>query len=284
MMRFLVVAVALGALWAPTSAGAAPFFLFDRAEAVPNERVTVRTDGTPKTFRLNRRVKPFQQPLRLYLVRNDSADAPRSRLDRQLAFVGTIVPDKNGRGLLTFSVPPLNAGPYTVAYRCPSCPADSRRGRALVVQRPEHLVPPFRSQALLAIAPTPSCPVTRPNASRPPGQPRNVSWYGNGMLWAGVAREGVRIYPPDSVGADGSIGDKLLLVTTPPWERPTLTGERIDATAPALRVAGMNRGSFSGAANPSFMSPVSFPSAGCWRLTARLGDLSLTYVVEVVVR
>jgi hypothetical protein len=46
----------------------------------------------------------------------------------------------------------------------------------------------------------------------------------------------------------------------------------------------MNRGSFSGAANPSFMSPVSFPSAGCWRLTARLGDLSLTYVVEVVVR
>ena len=32
------------------------------------------------------------------------------------------------------------------------------------------------------------------------------------------------------------------------------------------------------------MSPVIFPTAGCWRITARLGDLSLTYVVSVIVR
>lgn len=52
----------------------------------------------------------------------------------------------------------------------------------------------------------------------------------------------------------------------------------------SLRVFGVNTGSFSGADNPSHMSPVSFPSAGCWRLRGRVGDVSLTYVVNVVVR
>jgi hypothetical protein len=29
------------------------------------------------------------------------------------------------------------------------------------------------------------------------------------------------------------------------------------------------------------MSAVSFPTPGCWRLTARVGDVSLTYVVQI---
>ena len=64
---------------------------------------------------------------------------------------------------------------------------------------------------------------------------------------------------------------------------PTISGERIDEAAAPLSVLGVNTGSFSGAANPSHMSPVGFPTEGCWRLTARLGDLSLVYVVRVVV-
>jgi hypothetical protein len=63
-----------------------------------------------------------------------------------------------------------------------------------------------------------------------------------------------------------------------------VSGERLDAPAPPLRVLGMNQGSFSSAAKPSFMSPVTFPVAGCWRLRARVGDVSLTYVVNVFVR
>jgi hypothetical protein len=88
----------------------------------------------------------------------------------------------------------------------------------------------------------------------------------------------------DRVGADGWIGNKLLWVTTPPWRAPTVSGERLDSPAPPLRVLGANKGSFSDAANPSFMTPVVFAAAGCWRLRARLGDVSLTYVVDVVVR
>ena len=41
--------------------------------------------------------------------------------------------------------------------------------------------------------------------------------------------------------------------------------------APPLKVLGVNTGGFSGAANPSHMSPVSFPSAGCWRLHCARG-------------
>jgi hypothetical protein len=48
-------------------------------------------------------------------------------------------------------------------------------------------------------------------------------------------------------------------------------------------VVRVNTGSFSNAANPSHMTPVGFPTPGCWRLRARLGDVSLVYVVEVVV-
>lgn len=281
MKRIALLGVALAALATPANAGAADFFLFDRPTAAANDRVTVRTGATPRDFALRERVKPFRLSMRLYLVRAEPAARVRSRFDSRLHFVGSIVIDKISRGLLSFSVPALDAGTYTIAY---SCCADAGGGREFVVQDVDEFTQRYRSQALLTIPATESCPVTVPNGSRPPGQPRAVSWYGNGLLWAGVASDGVYAVSPERVGADGSIGNKLLWVTTPPWRAPTVSGERIDAPAPPLEVLGVNQGSFSGASNPSFMTPVAFSAAGCWRLRARLGDLSLTYVVEVVVR
>lgn len=283
MKRLVLLVVALVALAAPANAGAALFYLFDRPTTLPNDRMTVRAGGTPKTFILRQRVKPFQRPVRLYLLREEDVAQVHSRFDARLIFIGSIVPDKNGRALLTFSVPPLDAGTYTIAYWCPAC-ARYSRGRTFYVQEVDQFVERYRSQALLRIETTMSCSVTLPNGNRPPGQPRSVAWYGNGLLWAGLAADGVYAVSPDRVGADGSIGNKLLWVTTPPWRAPTVSGERLDASGPPLRVLGMNQGSFSGAANPSFMSPVTFPAAGCWRLTARVRDVSLTYVVSVVVR
>lgn len=283
MHRFVLVAVVLVALSAPANARAALFFLFDRPSASPNDRMTVRTGGTPKGFALSQRVKPLQRPVRLYLVRSDVAVEVHSRFDSRLNFVGSVVPDKNVRGLLTFSVPPLDSGAYTLAYWCPGC-ATYSRGRTFFVQQTDQFVQRYRSQALLRIDTTQTCPVTLPNGNRPLGQPCNVSWYGNGLLWAGLRADGIYAVPQDRVGADGSIGNKLLWVTTPPWRAPTISGERLDAPAPPLRVLGVNQGSFSSAEKPSFMSAVSFPAAGCWRLRARVGDVSLSYVVDVVVR
>jgi hypothetical protein len=275
MQRVVLIAVAVVAFVAPANARAAPVFVFDQPAASPNDRVTVRTAGTPGDFKPSQRTKPLQRPVRVYLVRAEVAGEVSSRLDRRLNFVGSVVPDRNGRGLLTFSVPPLDSGGYTLAYRS---------GRAFVVQRPAQLVRRFRSRALLRIDTTQSCAVTLPNANRPPAQPRNFSWYGNGLLWAGLTADGIYAVPQDRVAADGSIGNKLLWATTPPWRAPTVSGERLDAPAPPLRVLAVNRGSFSSAGNPSYMSAVSFPTAGCWRLTARVDDVSLSYVVEVVVQ
>ena len=283
MQRLALVAAALVALAAPANARASLFFLVDQPNASPNDRVTVRTGGTPRDFKPGQRVKPFQRAVRVYLVRTDLAVDVHSRSDRRLNFVGSVVPDKNGRGLVTFSVPPLDSGTYTLSYWCPGC-ATYSRGRTFFVQQPDQFVQRYRSQALLRISTTQACPVTLPNANRPPGQPRNMSWYGNGLLWAGLTAGGIYSVPQDRVGADGSIGNKLLWVTTPPWSRPTIAGERLDAPAPPLVVLGVNQGSFSSAEKPSFMSAVSFPTAGCWRLTARVADVSLSYVVDVVVQ
>jgi hypothetical protein len=223
MRQLAFIAVVLLTLAAPSRASAAAFFLFDRSTAAPNDRVTIRTGATPKHFNLGKRAKPLQRRIRLYLVREAVAAQVRSRLDPRLNFVGSLVPDKNGRGLLTFSLPPVDAGSYTLAFWCPACAAFSH-GRMFFVQEPNQFTPRYRAQALLKITTTASCPVTLPNGNQPPGQPPLVSWYGNGLLWAGLPTDGVYAVAPDQAAADGSIGDKLLWVTTPPGRAPTLSG------------------------------------------------------------
>jgi hypothetical protein len=262
MRRFLVTAATFVALAAPTDALAGQVFLFDRTSAEPNERVTIRATTAARAA------------VRLYLVRTDEVDRARNPRDARLTFIGTLVPGRK----LTFSVPPLDAATYELATWCPRC-----SGAPFSLQRPERLVRSNRAKATLRIEDIPTCPVTLPNGDRPAGQPRRMSWYGNGRLWAGLTADGTRPVLRFEVAADGSIGDKLPWVTTPRSERPTISGERIDETAPPLRVLGVNRGSFSGAADPSYMSAVSFPTAGCWRLRARVGDVSLVYVVRIVV-
>jgi hypothetical protein len=248
MLRLPVIAASFAALALPLDAGATSVFAFDRASASPNERVKV--------------MSALSETVRLYLVRHDVAGAVRSRNDHRFSFIGVIEPS----GSLTFSLPPLDAGTYDLATWCGRCPGPQLRTRA----------------ARLQVLPVAGCPVTRPNGSRPPRQPRGLSWHGNGRLWAGVDADGTYSVPRTRLAHDGSIGNKLLWVTTPAWAKPNVSGERLDDAAPPLRVLGVNTGSFqSGDVDPSHMSAVSFPTPGCWRLTARVGDFSLTYVVQV---
>ena len=190
MQRLALIAVVLVALAAPANARAALFFLLDQPSAAPNDRVTVRTGTTARDFQLGRQVKPLQRPVRLYLVQAELAPEVHSRFDPRLHFVGSVTPDRNGRGLQTFSVPPLDSRTYTLAYWCPGCAASSR-GRTFFVQRPDQFAQRYRSRTLLRIDTTQACPVTLPNSNRPPGQPPNLAWYGNGLLWAGLKADGV---------------------------------------------------------------------------------------------
>jgi hypothetical protein len=150
MKRLAVIGFALAALAVPANAEAALFFLFDQPNAAPNDRLTVRAGGTPSNFKLNQRKKPFQRPVRLYLVRTAVAAEVRSRFDPRLSFVGSVVLGRNARGLLKFSLPPLDPGTYTIAYWCPGC-ARYSHGRTFYVQDPEQFVEPYRSQALLQL-------------------------------------------------------------------------------------------------------------------------------------
>ncbi len=138
------------------------------------------------------------------------------RTDQRLSFVGTLARGRASRGTLTFSMPPLDVGTYELA--------SWSRGRGLSVQR----------SARLRLATTSPCPVTLPNGNRPPGQPRDVPWYGNGLLWAGLEPDGTSTVPAIASEPTARSATSCLWVTTPPWEKPTVYGERIDAAAAPL--------------------------------------------------
>jgi hypothetical protein len=283
MSRRLAVLVSLLTLIAaatPEAGHTALFFLFDPASATPDQTVTVRTGGTPRTFTRAQAVRPFQQAIRLYLVPNGEAARVRSRFDTRLQFVGSLVPDARGRGKLSFTVPPLDAGSYAVAAWCPDCARFSFGRTFFTLPVGSGTAARFRPLMLLNIQPlyvTPTCPVTIPNGSTPPGERRAPHFHGNGLLWTGFA-------PNRSLGIpqeDGSYFDKLLWWTT---IRVPLTfrAERLDASAPAPGWKA-NEGRFTGSTfrGTTWATAVWFPSAGCWRLTARMGDISLSVVVRV---
>jgi hypothetical protein len=115
--------------------------------------------------------------------------------------------------------------------------------------------------------PTETCPVTRGR-------------YANGFLSVDL-RGGVLSRPRE---ADGTLFDKLGWLPRKGFTgQLTVRGERLDAPG-RLEVLGVFWGYASSgpAANGSWASAVRFPSAGCWRITGRVQDIALTYVVRVV--
>jgi hypothetical protein len=260
---FLAAAAVAGA--AAGDARASLFFLLEPTAAKPGDMVTVRTGGTPKSFTLEQRIRPFQRPIRLYLVPNRLAPDVHSRFDRRAHFIGRLVPDKNGRGLLRFSVPPLESDGYAVAAWCPACAAYSRGRTFFVLDVSENIVPRYRPLMLLRVtAPPPDpCPATI-----------TTGRYGNGALWATLT--------PD--GTIPRLGWKFGWTPTgiDIFRGLTVSGRRLDAPAPPLRVFAIRWG-YSSTGVGSWASAVEFPTEGCWRITGRVGDIALSYVVKVVV-
>jgi hypothetical protein len=266
----MLVAVAfVAASVAVPSARAALFFLFQPTEAKAGDIVTVRLGGTPRGFTLDDRVEPFRRPMRLYLVRNDVAARVSSRFDPRLHFIGRLVPDANARGLLRFRVPPLDTAGYAVAAWCPECARNSFGRTFFVLPVAPGGVGRFRHLQLLRVrtAATDACPVTRGR-------------YGNGFLSVDL-RGGVLSRPREP---DGTLSDKLGWLPRKGFTgKLTVRGERLDAPG-ELEVLSVNWGYASSgpAANGSWASAVRFPGAGCWRITGRVRDISLSYVVRVV--
>lgn len=123
-----------------------------------------------------------------------------------------------------------------------------------------------------------TCPVTPPNGSLPPGETVNSPDYlGNGELWTALWPDGKVIMESHNVEADGSYSMKWGFIrgVTGPL---IVEGHRLDADAEPLRAdipEGYGDSGFQ-------VTGLFFPTTGCWEVTARVGDSSLTFVTEVI--
>ncbi|HEY7196018.1 MAG TPA: hypothetical protein VH306_02400 [Gaiellaceae bacterium] len=122
-----------------------------------------------------------------------------------------------------------------------------------------------------------ACPLTLPNGRHPSGQSDTGSSYGNGRLWTEFWPHNVVIATDDQVAKDGTIGMKW------PWWRGArgrlhVSGKRLDGPAAPLRADipdGYGPTGFQA-------SGLYFAKEGCWRVTARVGDATLTFVTVVL--
>jgi len=146
-----------------------------------------------------------------------------------------------------------------------------------------------------SVTPPPTCHVTKPNGrtlpwqtfeapgQRAPGQPgANFwdynEWHGNKTVTTFLPRNGVFVLQPgrEITLEDGSIATKFLWFKV---RKPlTLTGRRLDATAPPLRAdVPDNYG------DQLFQpSEALFPTPGCWQITSRVGHDSLRLTLWIV--
>jgi hypothetical protein len=118
------------------------------------------------------------------------------------------------------------------------------------------------------------CPITRPNGSPPPGRTAGTEFHGNGAIWVGLYAANVVVDEPNP---DASIGAKLGWWRGAPGQL-TITGRRLDGTAPPLTASvpdGYGESGFQA-------TGVSFPVVGCWEVTGRVGQASLTFVTLVI--
>jgi hypothetical protein len=129
-----------------------------------------------------------------------------------------------------------------------------------------------------------SCPVTKPNGKIAPGQTRETmggQWYGKRDIWTLLWPDGTVTFGP---GMAGTVEDNgSMSIKSPWWKGPTATGRlsisgrRLDTPAPPLRV------SIPDGYGPQFQATtLIFPTEGCWEVTGKAGEASLTFITRVI--
>jgi hypothetical protein len=122
------------------------------------------------------------------------------------------------------------------------------------------------------------CPITQPNGSAPPGEAPSDMYLGNDLLWTVLWPDGkIIMTEAHNRKPDGSLSMKW------GWWRGltgplSIEGRRLDAEATPLRADipdGYGETGFQ-------VSALIFPTTGCWEVTGRVGEASLTFVTEVV--
>jgi hypothetical protein len=138
----------------------------------------------------------------------------------------------------------------------------------------------FSSEALVSPEAPSSCPITKPNGNNPPGD-SGPGGYGNEALWTNLymwSEDGTVPVDREHVLADGEFGGMKWA-----WYRfvpgkLTIEGRRLDGPAGPLRADIPDGYGVMGFQ----VSGLIFPTDGCWEVTGRVGDASLTFVTYVI--
>lgn len=132
-----------------------------------------------------------------------------------------------------------------------------------------------------ANTPAVNCTVTLPSASSPPGTGHDRQWYGNSKIRVSLYwPNGTVVFRPGGSGfvePDGSLGMKFGWWRGVPGKL-SISGKRLDASAPPLRASIPD-----GYGDSGFQATyVIFRTPGCWEVTGRVGEATLTFVTRVV--
>lgn len=127
---------------------------------------------------------------------------------------------------------------------------------------------------LRRIAEVDPCPITRPNRSNPPGSTFGAEFHGNGEIWVGLWTSNVVVWERHE---DGSVDAKFGWWRGVPGQL-RIEGRRLDGEAPPLDAHVPD-----GYGDRGFQATgLIFPTEGCWEVTGRVGDASLTFVTLVL--
>ena len=143
----------------------------------------------------------------------------------------------------------------------------------------------------LALVPPASCPVTtRPaHPFTPPAwyQPGDDDWFlGSEKLWTEGSKSGVWEWEPHEPW-NGNLTVKISWGSADfDWRkepRPnlTITGRRLDGEAPPLLLQPMTHIMGPNAEPGSMLSGVYVPTPGCWEITGKYRDETVSFVVWV---
>ncbi|MFA5908808.1 MAG: hypothetical protein WC815_08535 [Vicinamibacterales bacterium] len=128
-----------------------------------------------------------------------------------------------------------------------------------------------------------ACAVTTPNGVVASGGDKDPNSYGNRQVSVGpfgLWPDGTVVFKPGGAGfitRDGSLGMKFGWLRGVPGQL-RIDGRRLDAPASPLRAEVSN-----GYGTLGFQATyVIFPTPGCWEITGRVGDASVTFVTMVV--
>lgn len=135
-----------------------------------------------------------------------------------------------------------------------------------------------------------ACPVTQPPnlpflppEPYPPQAPSGEFWYGTDALWTALSPAGRWEALPE--GQQG-YSQKLFLWSEgyDPAREPqppiTVSGRRLDGDARPFETSGGTNG-YHADMGQFMLIGLSVPAAGCWELTARYNEASLSFIVWV---